>query len=155
MTRSHQQWPAASDPDSQRLDLSPTFVGRLVFTTGHGPRSVIVECLRGDDGFTIHLPEFNEAANYLADTAVTLTSARPESAHPPEAITGRSRLLADRDVDVSTAEALERWSDDTPAHYFYITPTRPWTRTPGQRRNDRPGRHHDPAARRDQQPSTS
>ena len=44
MTWSRHHWPAAPDPGGQRPDLSSTFVGRLVFPTGHGPRSIIVEC---------------------------------------------------------------------------------------------------------------
>ena len=144
MTRSHHPWPAAPSPHDQRPDPSSTFVGRLVFATGHGPRSIIVECHRIDDGYTIHVPEFNEAANYLVDTAVTLTPVGAESTHPAEVITGRSRLLADRDVDAGTTRALERWSDGMPAHYFHITPTSPLTQRRGH--SHRRGMHHDTPA---------
>ena len=137
MTWSRHHWPAAPDPGGQRPDLSSTFVGRLVFPTGHGPRSIIVECHPADDGFTIHLPEFNEAANYLVDTTVTLTAVETESTDPVAVITGRSQLLADRDVDADATEALERWCDDIPAHYFRITSRRSMTRPQG--RADRHG----------------
>ena len=150
MTRSHHPWPPAPSPGDQRLDPSSTFVGRLVFATGHGPRSMIVECHRTDDGYTIHVPEFNEAANYLVDTAVTLTPAAAETTHPAEGIAGRSRLLADPDVDAGTALALERWSDGLPAHYFHITPTTSVTKTQGRRR----GTHQDTQRRHDQPVST-
>jgi len=153
MTRSHDPWPAAPSPGDQRLDRSSTFVGRLVFGTGHGPRSMIVECHRTDDGYTIHVPEFNEAANYLVDTEVTLTPAAAETTQPAEAIAGRSRLLADRDVDDGTTLALERWSDGTPAHYFHITPTSPSTQ--GRDHGHRRGMHQDSQRRRDQRVSTT
>jgi len=142
MTRSHHPWPAATSPHDQRPDPSLTFVARLVFATGHGPRSIIVECYRIDDGYSIHVPEFNEAANYLVDTVVTLTPVGAESAHPADWTTGRSRLLADRDVDPGTISALERWSDGIPAHYFHITATSPLTESRGH--SHRRGIHHTP-----------
>ena len=152
MTRSHHPWPAAPSPDDRRPNPPSTFVGRLVFPTGHGPRSIIAECHRTEDGYTIHVPEFNEAANYLVDTAVTLTPVGAESTHPADVITGRSQLLADRDVDAGTAEALEQWSGDMPAHYFHITSTTPSTQ--GRGHSHRQRMHHDTPVRHGQPVST-
>ena len=152
MTRSHHQRPAAPRPAEQRPNPSSTFVGRLVFPTGHGPRSVIVECHRSDGGYTIHVPEFNEAGNYLVDAAVTLTPAGTERTHPAEVITGRSRRLADREVDAGTTQALEQWCDGMPAHYFHISPAS--SSTHGRGHGHRRGRPHDHPVRRGQQMST-
>jgi hypothetical protein len=153
MTRSHtMSGPRRPARPSSDGDPSSTFVGRLVFATGHGPRSVIVECHRSDGGYTIHVPEFNEAANYLVDAAVTLTAAGVERTHPAEVITGRSRRLADRDVDAGTTQALEQWCDGMPSHYFHISPTS--SSTQGRGRSNRRGRPHDTPVRRGQQMST-
>ncbi len=126
-----------------RRTTAPSFLGRLVFPTGHGPRSIIVECLRADDGYTIHLPEFNEAGNYLADAPVSLTAVA-KTTDPAEVISGRSQQVADPDVGADTAEALERWSDGRPAHYFHITPVRAHTSTAVAHQRQRSV--HDPEA---------
>ena len=128
--------PGRHDPAEQRPTTASPFLGRLVFPTGHGPRSLIVECLRADGGYTIHLPESNEAGNYLADAPVSLTAVE-ETTDPAEVISGRSQQLADPDVGADTAEALERWSDGRPAHYFHITPVRVHTGTVVAHRNQR------------------
>jgi len=81
-----------------------------------------VQCHPTGDGFTVHLPAFNEAANYLRDAAVTLTSVSTEAPGTPPDINGHSHIDADDDIHPSSAAALEHWSDDIPAHYFKIIP---------------------------------
>ena len=103
-----------------------TFVGRLVYPTGHGRRSLIVECHPTGDGFTIHLPGFNEASNYLDDTPVALTAVSGDGLDSDDlgsttTITGRSRAVADQDIDSGSVSALERWPRGLRAHYFRIT----------------------------------
>lgn len=136
MTSPLRRRPGRRDPAEQRPATASPFLGRLVFPTGHGPRSIIVECLRSDDGYTIHLPEFNEAGNYLADAPVSLTTVE-ETTGSGEVVSGRSRQLADRDVGADTAEALEHWSDGRPAHYFHITPVRAHSSTAVSHRHQR------------------
>lgn len=140
MTSSLHRRPVHRDPAHHAFsngDPRAPFLGRLVFPTGHGARSIIVECLRSDGGYLIHLPAFNEAGNYLTDTTVSLTPVQAESAHPAEVISGHSRFLADHEVDLATAETLERWSD-RPARYFRITPHRPTSRSGAEGRRPRP-----------------
>lgn len=121
--------PAGEDPTRRRSagdqsERSTTFRGRLVFPTGHGPRSIIVECHRAADGFLIRLPEFNDAANYLTDTPVDLTSESSDGSGPvAAAITGHSQVIPDQDVDAAAVSALERWPAGVHAHYFRITPS--------------------------------
>ncbi len=138
--------PAPHDRGGAPTELPAPFLGRLVFPTGHGPRSIIVECLRADGGYTIHLPAFNDAGNYLADAPVSLTAVEAESTDPDEVIQGRSRLVDDRDVADDTARALERWSDQRAAHYFQITPGHHSRTSPGgHRRRAGDGRRAAPA----------
>jgi hypothetical protein len=120
------------------------FLGRLVYPTGHGPRSIIVECLRTDDGYTVHLPAFNEAGNYLADTPVSLTAVDADTTDPDTVVRGLSRLVAARDIDGHAAELLERWPGGPASHYFHIAPAanrQLWLRP----RRHRPIQLHDPA----------
>lgn len=139
-------------PPAPRPPTPSPFLGRLEFPTCHGPRSVIVECVRAGDGYTLHLPAFNEAGNYLTDTPVSLTTVDEHPDSPDACIRGRSRLIADGEVAAHTAELLERWPDGPAAHYFHITPatnlaerlTAPQPGTSRDRR--RAGRHHRPAA---------
>jgi hypothetical protein len=137
MTRPRHHRPTSSGPVGQRLGAS-TFMGRLVYPTGHGPRSIIVECARANDGYTIHVPAFNDAGNYLVDTSVTLTPVDAPTADLDHVISGHSRLIADHHVDPGTITALERWTDDMNAHYFHITPARPPASSGS--RSHRPGR---------------
>lgn len=99
-----------------------TFVGCLRYPTGHGDRTVIVQCHSTGDGFTVHLPAFNEAANYLRDAVVTLTSVSADPPGTPAPISGHSHVVADDDIDRSSAAVLEQWPGDIPAHYFKIVP---------------------------------
>jgi hypothetical protein len=100
-----------------------TFVGRLVYPTGHGRRSLIVECHPTGDGFTISLPGFNEASNYLDDAPVALTAVAGADLGSAATIAGRSRAVADQDIDSGSVSALERWPRGLHAHYFRITLT--------------------------------
>jgi hypothetical protein len=113
------------------------FLGRLEFPTGHGPRSLIVECVRAGEGYTLHLPAFNEASNYLTDTPVILTTVNENTDTPDACIRGRSRLIADGEVAPHTVDLLERWPDGPAAHYFHITPA---TNTPARPPRSQPGR---------------
>lgn len=110
------------DAPTSCTQTTAPFLGRLEFPTCHGPRSVIVECVPAGDGYTLHLPAFNEASNYLADAPVSLTAVAPDS-DADARVTGRSRLVADDDVPARAVELLERWPDGPAAHYFHITPT--------------------------------
>lgn len=121
MTSALHHRPGAHRPPTPRPPLRSPFVGRLVFPTCHGPRSVIVECVRAGDGYTLHLPAFNDASNYLADAPVSLTAVAPGS-DSDACVRGRSRLVADDDVPARAVELLERWPDGPAAHYFHITP---------------------------------
>lgn len=114
-----------NDSADEHLELAPTFAGRLAFPTGHGPRSAIVECYRAAGGITIALPEFNDAANYLTDTPVALSSVWGDDLDPAPAIIGHSRMLPDREVDADAIAALERWPAGIHARYFHITPSPP------------------------------
>lgn len=96
---------------------------RLVYPTGHGRRSLIVDCHRTGGGFTIRLPEFNVAANYLSDAPVALTLVSADGFDANAVITGRSHAVDDQAVDLDAVSALERWPDGVRARYFLITPT--------------------------------
>ena len=106
-----------------RSASSTTFEGRLVYPTGHGQRTLIVECHRSAEGLTIRLPEFNEAANYLTDATVELTSVSEDGDDAPPVITGHSRVVADQEIDSDTSSALEHWPAGIRGRYFRITAT--------------------------------
>ena len=88
-------------PPAPRSQTPSPFLGRLEFPTCHGPRSVIVECVRAGDGYTLHLPAFNEAGNYLIDAPVSLTTVDEHPFSPDACILGRSRVIADGEVSVN------------------------------------------------------
>ena len=107
---------------AHRAGPAGVFEGRLRYPTGHGERTVIVRCHPTGDGFAVHLPAFNEATNYLHDARVVLTSVASDPPLAPPDISGRSRVVADDDIDPSSAAALEQWPDGVPARYFMISP---------------------------------
>lgn len=107
---------------SHRTSPAGVFEGRLRYPTGHGERTVIVRCHPTGDGFTVHLPAFNEAANYLNDAPVVLSSVASDPPLAPPDISGRSRIVADEDIDPWSAAVLEQWPDGVPARYFMIFP---------------------------------
>lgn len=107
---------------SRRAGSGGVFEGRLRYPTGHGERTVIVQCHPTGDGFAVHLPAFNEAVNYLHDAHVVLTSVAADPPLTLPDLSGRSRIVADADIDPSSAAALEQWPDDVPARYFVIVP---------------------------------
>ena len=129
---------------THRSGTAGTFEGRLRYPTGHGERTVIVQCHPTGDGFTVHLPAFNEAGNYLHDAPVALTSVSADPPGTPPDISGHSRIVADDDIDPSAAAALEQWPDDVPAHYFKIIPEPDRS---SRRRRRHAGRPVEPRAR--------
>lgn len=104
---------------------SPTFDARLLYPTGHGQRSLVVECHATGRGVVIHLPEFSEAGHYLQDAPVTVMAVSSGVIAVAPVIVGRSHALADPDVDPDTVSALEQWPQGMRSRYFAITPTDP------------------------------
>ena len=117
-------------PRRTRRDHAPgpvraSFEARLLYPTGHGQRSLVVECHPTGQGVVIRLPEFNEAGHYLQDAPVTVVAVSSGAVVDAPVIVGRSHAMADRDVDPDTVSALEQWPAGIRAHYFAITPTDP------------------------------
>jgi len=113
------------------IGASPTtFDARLLYPTGHGQRSVVVECHSTGQGVVIRLPEFNEAGHYLQDAPVTVVAVSSGAVVDAPVIVGRSHALADRDVDPDTASALEQWPKGMRSRYFAITPSDPGCTSP-------------------------
>lgn len=131
-------------PPAPRSQTPSPFLGRLEFPTCHGPRSVIVECVRAGDGYTLHLPAFNEAGNYLIDAPVSLTTVDEHPFSPDACIRGRSRVIADGEVAARTVELLERWPDGPAAHYFHITPATNLAERPTPPHRGTSGERHPP-----------
>jgi len=108
------------------VGASPTtFDARLLYPTGHGQRSLVVECHAAGRGVVIHLPEFNEAGHYLQDAPVTVMAVSSGVSTVAPVIVGRSQALSDLDVDPDTVSALERWPEGIRSRYFAITPVGP------------------------------
>lgn len=101
------------------------FEARLLYPTGHGQRSLVVECHPAGRGVVIRLPEFNDAGHYLQDAPVTVVAVASGTVNDAPVIVGRSHALADRDVDPDTASALEQWPKGMRSRYFAITPSDP------------------------------
>jgi DNA-binding NarL/FixJ family response regulator len=109
-------------PPGVRAPFPNDFDGRLEYPSGHGQRSVVVRCHSTGTGYTIHLPEFNDAAHYLADASVVLTVQSDATDGPSSMLTGHSEALADEQVDPASMAALEQWPAGIQGRYFFITP---------------------------------
>lgn len=120
--------PTAHHPRMRRtatVGSSPTFEARLLYPTGHGQRSLVVECHPAGRGVVIRLPEFNDAGHYLEDAPVTVTAVSSGVSAVTPVIVGQSQALSDRDVDPDSVSALEQWPQGIRSRYFAITPTGP------------------------------
>ena len=106
------------------------FEARLLYPTGHGQRSLVVECHPTNRGVVIRLPEFNEVGHYLRDAPVTVVAIAQGSVDAAPVLVGRSHALADRDVAPDAVSALEQWPTGMRACYFAIIPADPGSPRP-------------------------
>jgi hypothetical protein len=109
--------------------LGSARIGRLMFQTGRGPRSVMVTFVPSSDGLSsgvlLRLPAYNIAAGYVPEREVTFEVEGSDPDNWTVRLTGVARPLTETQaravrLGVSPELGLEQWPDDVPSRYVYI-----------------------------------
>jgi len=94
--------------------LSSHREGRLGYTTGRGPRSVVVSYALADNQIVVRVPDYNDIAHYAPGASVTfdVEDDQAESDPRPEtvSVSGTAKLVHQSD-QLGEVQFAESWPD--------------------------------------------
>jgi hypothetical protein len=95
---------------------------RLLYVTGRGRRSVVVDYHRLGESLTVHLPEFNDAVRYVNGSLVTVELEEPAGGSRSTRLRGRAEVVPAEAVPPGAAASLEQWPTGVCSRYLQIIP---------------------------------
>lgn len=115
-----------ADPLDVQAWLVREHEGRLGYTTGRGPRTVVVRYAMSAGRLVFRLPEYSSALGYARDRAVTLQidGGSGPTANARVLVSGTAELV-DEATTLDTEPALdEHWPDGVSTHVVALTASR-------------------------------
>jgi len=104
-----------------RSSISNHDQGRLGYTTGRGPRAVVVSYAVTDDQVVVLLPEYNEICQYAPERQITLcVSGLTSTTFTEVVVTGIGHLAENQAGIAGTVDLPEHWPTGVSTHLMCL-----------------------------------